>query len=370
MIKVLHVLAALNDGGIESMLKSYYEYFDSNNIQFDFIVFEKDKGILEDFFTSKGSKIYHISPKRDSFIKSNNELKMIIKNGKYDIIHCHQNRSNIFPLYYAKKYKIKNRISHAHNAMPLNSLKEKLLKSICSYLIEKYSTELFACSKLASSWLYSKKSQKKVVIINNAINLENFRYNKDVRKSIRQKYNLSEKIVLGCVARLHPHKNHVFLVDIFYELHKNNDKFVLFLAGSGPNETMLKEKVKKLGLEDNVIFAGVCKNVNELLQGFDIFILPSLYEGLGISFIEAQTSGLITIASKEPIPIETNVTPNIHYISLKKSAKEWADYIESIYINDYERMDYISQISKKGFDIISESKKLENKYNAMVNNNE
>lgn len=370
MIRVLHVLAALNDGGVESMLKSYYELFDQESIKFDFIVFEKEKGMFEDYFLSKGSKIYHITPKKENFIKSNKELKRIIKQGNYDIIHCHQNRSNVFPLHYARKYKINNRISHSHAFVQIKSLKEKIAKNIYSYIIEKNATKLYACSSLAAEWLYSKKNKDKVVIINNAINLKKFKYDSNIRKEIREKYNLSKKIVIGCVARLHYQKNHLFLIDIYNELHNINNNYTLFLVGSGTEEEKIKNKVKKLNLEDNVIFAGNCNNVNELLQSFDIFVLPTTSEGLGISLIESQVSGLTTITSENIVPKETNVTPNIHYISLEKTAREWAEEIDLIYKDRNRRKDYIEEISKKGFDIIQEAHKLENNYKEMVRNNE
>ncbi len=369
MIKVLHVLAALDGGGVECMLKNYYEHFNQENLKFDFVVFEKKKGMLEDYFISKGSKIFHITRKKENFIKSNLEIRKIIKNGDYDIIHCHQNRSNIIPLYYAYKYKIKNRICHSHNAIINNSLKEKISKRIFSHFLEKFSTKLFACSGMAANWLYSEKNQNNVVIINNAIELKKFEYNSEIREKIREKYNLKDRVVLGCVARLHPQKNHKFLIDIFKEALKINSNCTLFLAGSGIDEKLIKSKVKDCGLENKVIFAGNCKNVNELLQGFDIFILPTLFEGLGISLIESQVSGLLTITSKDVVPIETNVTPKIHYISLEKSASEWAKEINNLYKNNNTRKNYTDEISKKGFDINSEAKKLENIYLNMVKEN-
>lgn len=366
MIKILHVLAALDGGGVECMLKNYYENFDCENIKFDFIVFEKGKGMLEEYFLSKGSKIFHITPKKENFIKSNLELKKIIKNGQYDIIHCHQNRSNIIPLYYAHKYKIKNRICHSHSASIIKSFKEKMIKNVFSYYIEKYATKLFACSNMAAKWLYSKKVQEKVTIINNAIELKRFEYNSKIRNNIREKYKLDNKIVVGCVARIHPQKNHKFLIDIFNELHKINSNYYLFLAGDGVDKELIENKVKEYGLQNDVLFAGNCNNVNELLQAFDIFALPTLFEGLGISLIESQVSGLLTITSKDVVPEETNVTKQIHYIPLEKTAKEWANEIELLYSKENERISYTDKIASQGFNIYNEANKLEKLYIDMV----
>ena len=164
----------------------------------------------------------------------------------------------------------------------------------------------------------------------NAIDIEPSRFSEQARQKIRQQYGLEDAYVIGNVGRLHFQKNQDFMIKVFAELVKSKPQARLVLIGQGDDEAMLKALAQDLGVADKVIFAGVQKNVSEWLSAFDLFFFPSKFEGLPLAPFEAQANGLPVLASKEGVPKEIAVTPNVHFASLQKSSKDWADLIERL----------------------------------------
>ena len=199
----------------------------------------------------------------------------------------------------------------------------------------------------------------KVIILNNAIDTSKFSYNKEIRKSIRKKENLEGKFVVGHAGRFVNQKNHEFLIDIFYEIHKMDKNTELLLFGDGPLRQNIEIKVKNLKLESNVKFMGIKQNINEYMQAMDIFLLPSFYEGLPVVGVETQTSGLSCIFSTN-VTEEAKLIEDTIYIDLDKGAKYWAE--QALQFKETQRKDKSSLIAERGFDIKKEARKLQNYY--------
>jgi glycosyltransferase EpsF len=228
---------------------------------------------------------------------------------------------------------------------------------------KKYATDYMCCSELAGRWLFGNKEYDKgnVYLLNNAIDLDKFKYDEKIRKEVRKELNIKDDtLVIGHIGRFVAQKNHTFLIDIFNEIHKNNNDSILLLAGQGPKENEIKEKVKTLNLEKNVVFLGQRNDANRLYQAFDVFLLPSLYEGLPVVGVEAQASGLLCILS-ESMTQETKVLDTTTFISLEESAKEWSTKLLDNYKN-FKRRDTTKEITNNNVNIKQESIKLENKY--------
>ena len=185
-IRVLHIVSALNTGGVEMMLKNYYKHLNHNKIHFDFIVHDKEKGEIEKYFLSQGSNIFHVTSKKESMIKNFNEINKIIKNNNYDIVHCHQNFYSFPGLISAKINGVKTRIMHSHGCQPTNNILKKayfwMLRKICVL----FATDYFACGEAAANWLYGTDFKKKIYIMNNAIDLEKFKINQNSREEYRK----------------------------------------------------------------------------------------------------------------------------------------------------------------------------------------
>ncbi|MCM3788888.1 glycosyltransferase family 1 protein [Domibacillus indicus] len=350
MIKVLHVVSSLDGGGVESMLYNYYMHMDRQKIKFDFIVHGDSIGILEKEVNSLGSKIFHVVPKKISFIRNILEINKILRNEKYDIVHCHQNFSNFSTLFLAKKNQVPIRISHAHGYKETRSFKE-LIRNHFLRLINKFWANYFlSCGIDAGKWLHGKKwyPSEKNVIINNAIDTKKFSYNLKIRETYRKILNVQNKTVLLHVGRFSNEKNHLFMIDIIeYLSQQNNDKYILLFAGDGPIKNAVKKHVEKKNVEDKVIFLGVRNDVMELMNAADVFLFPSKHEGFGIVTIEAQSTGLGVLAS-DRVTKETAVTNLIEFLPIE-NAVIWANKVSETKI--LSRRSREVDVGKKGYSI-------------------
>ena len=236
--------------------------------------------------------------------------------------------------------------------------------------IGKYATNYWAASKEAGLWFYSSLKSSKVEIIKNAIDVDNFAFNREDRNNIRQNNSLTGFIVLGNIGRLHFQKNQSFAIDILDNLVKKNPNYKLVLVGQGEYREKLIQKTKVLHLESNVLFTGAQTNINSWLSAFDIFIFPSIFEGLGIAGLEAEANGLPVFASKSVIPSELKINSNFQFVSLKKNAKYWADLIAEQSINNRLSQEKIlNYFINSGFDINNAVIFLEKKLESAIENN-
>ena len=366
-IRVAQIMGKWLGGGVESVVMNYYRNIDRNKVQFDFICDEDSKYIPKDEIEGLGGKVILIPPYQKAF-KYHKELKKELKEGKYKIVHSHINTLSVFSLWAAKSAKVPVRIAHSHSTSNKKEWKKTLLKNMLRPFSKVFATDYFCCSELAGRWLFGNKTynQGKVYLLNNAIDVDKFKYNEKVRKAKRKELNIKDKdLVIGHIGRFVKQKNHEFLIDIFNEIHKQNKNAILLLAGDGPLKEEIQNKVKESGLEKNVQFLGQRNDANELYQAMDLFLFPSLYEGLGMVLIEAQCTGLPCVVSTE-VPKNAKISNGVEFIPLSKNAKIWADESIKLITNKDIRKTILKTIKINNYNIKNEAKKLEKKYKRML----
>lgn len=361
MIRVLHILGGMNQGGTENFLMNLYRSIDKEKVQFDFLV--NRVGVFDEEIKSLGGNIYYIPALQNigQFKYTKNLDKFFKEHSEYKIIHSHLNQVTGLILERAKKANIPVRIAHSHNSKSNKNLVIKNYKKYLQSKILKNATNLWACSKLAAQWLYGKKEINNVDIIPNAIDAEKFIYKEETRKKLRKEFNINEDaFVIGNIARMSYQKNHMFLIKIFYELKKIEKEAKMVIVGNGEEKEKIISEIKHLNLENDIILLEDRKDVNEILQMMDYFVFPSRFEGLGIVLIEAQTAGLKCITSKDVVPSEVAITDLVEFYSLKKSPKEWA---KKIYLHKkYDRENQLQKIRKANYDVKNLIEKIQKKY--------
>lgn len=317
MIKILHVIASLGGGGVQKMLFNYYFGMDNSDITFDFVVHGEKEGILESSLIRAGSTVYHVTPKKTSFIKNVTDMYSVLKSKKYDAIVVHQNLSSFFSLALAFFCGIKTRIVHSHGYNP--NEKKTFRKTVYRFLNRVFATDYAACSPEAALWLFGKKREK-AKIVYNSINTTKFMYNVFKRKETRDKLNISDgDIMLLQVGRIVKDKNPLFSVNILKRL--NDKKFLLVFVGNGDYETYVKDVALKYGMGNRVVFLGCVDNVEDYMNAADVLLFPSKHEGFGMVAVEAQMCGLAVLAS-DVIPRSTKISDNITYLSVE-SESSW-----------------------------------------------
>jgi len=357
MERVLHIIAGLGSGGAESIVMNYYRFINRERIQFDFLVRNSAQHRFDDEITKYGGKIYYTAPFPKRTLRNIYEVyKFFKKHKEYNIIHVHANSlMYIVPLIIAKKNGVKCRIIHCHSTHS-----QKKIFNIIHYfnrmLIGKYANIFIACSKDAGKWMFR---DNEYIILNNGIDISKFKYDIQIRNEIRKEFKIEDKFVIGHVGRFSYEKNHGFVLDIFEEILKKQSNAVLMLVGEGELFDKIKRKSIEMNIGDKVIFTGVRSDVNKLMLAMDVFLFPSIYEGLPLTLIEAQASGLPCVVSNV-ITKEVNVTNNINYLDLNQDIKEWANCVLSLF--NFKRIDTGNMIKDAGYDISLEAKKLEKLY--------
>lgn len=367
-IKIVNIISRLVYGGTESVLLNYYSHINRKHYDLSIITMEAVNKEAISRFEELGFKVYIVGDWEKNPFKIGEKILKILKNEKYDIIHSHLSHTNFYFMILGYIAGIKIRISHSHLIYIDKTLKEKVKHKIYKILIKIFSTNFMACSEAAAIDLYG--TTENVYILRNAIDLKKFAPDLKTRKKYRNLLQYKDDEIVICnIGRMEQQKNQLFLVDIFNELYKRNKKYRLLIIGAGSLEKNIKNHICKLNLSNKVQILSNRDDINNILKASDIFVLPSLYEGLGIVLVEAQATGLVCYTSNKVVPKESKVTDNLHFIDLEKGAKEWAEYIKknSQKLNIREQ-DY-KIFLKKGYDIYNESKKLNQFYKNIVNQN-
>ena len=270
------------DGGVESVVMNYYRNIDRDKIQFHFLCDEDSTDIPYDEIERLGGKVIVIPPYQKLF-KYQKELYKIFKENNYKIVHSHINALSVFPLRVAKKAGVPIRIAHSHSTSNKKEWKKNIVKNILRPFSKVYANKFFACTKHAGEWLFGKKiiERKELNVINNAIDLKKFEFNEKIRENLRKEFGIKEDtIVIGHIGRFMKQKNHDFLIDVFNELIKKDENSILILIGQGPLLNDMKQKVRDLKIEDKVKFIGQVTDVEKYYNIMDVFLFPSIYEGL------------------------------------------------------------------------------------------
>ena len=355
-MRVLQVVTHMNRGGLETMLMNYYRNIERTQIQFDFLTHREKRGDYDDEIEALGGTIYRLPILNPWNKKYRRALATFFdEHPEYTVVHVHQDCMSSVILKEAPKHNVPVRIAHSHNSNQDKNLKY-LIKLIYRHYIPRYATHLFACGEEAGKWMFR---GAKFEILNNAIDSNRYVFDVEKRKKQRKSLKLEENcLLIGHVGRFSPQKNHTFLIDIFAQVCKKKNAKLL-LVGNGEFRKQIEEKVAKLDLTESVIFAGLRSDVSDLMQAMDVFVFPSLYEGLPVTLIEAQASGLACVIS-EKIPIECKKTDFVQQIGLEESVDIWADKI--IEMAQMSRKNTYKEIKKSGFDIQENAKRLQSFY--------
>lgn len=326
MKRVLCIVGGMNAGGAETFLMKVYRALDKTKYQMDFAVAISDKGYYDDEIDSLGGKIYHIPPKTKNPIKSFNAIRKLVKENKYEyVLRTSQHSLSALELLAARFGGAKTRVFRSSNSNTVSkSKKQMLLHKLCAFMPRRFANVRIAPSTEAADFMYGKNSVTKgrAQILKNAVDLNEYCFVMENREKIRKDFNIEKKKIIGHIGRFTAQKNHVFLIDIFHEIHKKDAETRLLLIGKGEHEKDVRSKVKDLDLEDSVIFAGVRADVPALLSAMDVFVMPSLYEGMPNTVIEAQATGLPCIIA-DTITREANITGLVKYLPLE-NPELWA----------------------------------------------
>ena len=312
-------------GGVETFIRNTYSKFNYDMFEVDYLHHSNDGILFENEFKKNGSNIFYCDKFLRHPIKAYKKIKKIIVDGKYDVIHCNACSANMI-VYFLPALFIKNRpllVMHSHNA----SSDKKIRHYVFRFILNRVIDIKFACSEKAGKWMYGKN--KKFDIISNGIDIDKFKYDKDKRTRLRNKYNIkNDDIVLGSVGRLEKVKNHQFIINM---MNKLPEKYKYFIVGEGSLKTELLKIIEENKLENRVFILNNSDTIYELYQMFDIFVMPSLFEGLPMVCVEAQVAGLPLILS-DIISRDTKLVDNVKFVSLSTES-EWINLIKSTILN-------------------------------------
>lgn len=349
MIRILHCVVKLDRGGAETLIMNIYRNVDREKVQFDFLT--SLDGEYEQEIADLGGRVYKLPfiDKIGPFAYANNLCDFFKAHPEYKIVHSHMDKFSGMVMKQATKMNVPVRISHSHSTQNEGGLLIQLVKNYYGKMVTKYATHLFACSKKASDWMFG-NAHDKALIINNGVDLQVFKC-EDKRNN--------DFFTIGSIARFSTPKNHDFLIDIFNEVYKVNKSARLVLVGEGTLKKQIEGKVSELNLGSVVSFLGSRNDIADILSTFDVFVLPSLFEGVPVSLIEAQAMGVPCIASAN-ITKDINVSGDVSFISLDKSAKQWASEILSH--NNLERKNNHKKIEQAGYNIKNTANLLQDFY--------
>lgn len=328
-----------------------YRNIDREKYQMDFIVSIKEKNFYDEEIRQLGGNIFYVPAKSESFIKSFLGIKKIVKEQKYKyVIRVNEHSLSVLDLIAAKLGGAKILIMRSSNAGTAGGKTNKILHKIFKFLPKTIPNVKIAPSSEAACYTFGRKqlSDGKVKILQNAIPYKDFIFNQEIRDKVRKDLKIEDKLVIGHIGRFNEQKNHKFLIEIFEKIKKENKNAILVLVGNGNLENEIKKQVEELELNNSVIFLGVRKDIPELLMAMDIFVFPSLYEGMPNTVIEAQATGLKCVIS-DTITKEANITGLVKYMSLNDDIDAWGKYILDNY--DYKREDTSKIFKEKGYDI-------------------
>ncbi|MCR4743598.1 MAG: glycosyltransferase family 1 protein [Lachnospiraceae bacterium] len=359
--------------GISSVIMNYYRFLNLDKYHIDFVANEYIDPSFKNEIEERGGKIFVLN--RNKTFSYFRNLTAIIKDNKYDIVHVHGNSATMAVELTAAKYAgCSIRIAHSHNTTCMHMKAHRLLKP----LFDRMCTEQLACSEDAGKWLFSKK---RFTVINNSMDPDNYRFDMVKRSLIRHKLKIDEwELLIGNVGTIEYQKNQEYAINLLHRIKERTEKNTdlrckLIFLGKGPEENInsLKEEAKRLGISDNVIFYGETDDMQGFLSAMDIFILPSRFEGLPMSLLEAEYAGLPCVAS-ENVTEEAKISDLTYFLPLEDSLDLWADKLIELSeivlrgttkISRSKRKMLIKELSDK-YDIINSVSKLEQVYDGEI----
>ena len=360
-IRVLHMIGSLNIGGSQAMVVNLYKNIDRNKVQFDFVIDHPSETYFKETVESMGAKVFEMPNFRGAnFIQIKKAWnKFFVEHPEYKILHSHVRSYASLYIPIAKKHGVKT-IIHSHSTSNGSGI-SSLIKRVMQSSLKRKADYLFACSEESGKWLFGEKAMTKdnYYMIPNAVDTQRFTYNEVVRNKMRAEIGINnDTIVYGHVGRLHPAKNHMFLLEVFKDLLKVQNDALLLLVGDGELRLEVEEKINALEIGNSVKMLGSRGDVAELLQAMDVFLFPSKWEGLPVTVVEAQASGLPCFIS-DTITQDVNTSSLVQYLPINRGTTPW---IERLTSSVWSRKNVIADIKKAGFDIEDSAKKLSEFY--------
>lgn len=360
MMRILHVFSILDVGGMESYVMNMYRHIDRTRIQFDFLVHHGRRGAFEDEIEEMGGRVFHMTVLDDfNLPKYRRQLDRLFRENRYQIVHGHLSSMALWYLGAAERAGVQWRILHCHCPGQTKTIKGYLRHFLFQFS-PRHANVRFACSPEAGKYQFKDQSFE---VLPNGIDVEKFRFGKEKRAQLRDQLNLGDDFVIGHVGRFYPEKNHGFMLKVFQNLVQKKPDAKLMLLGDGPLMETIRQEVKDQGLEDSVLFMGLQKNCAPYYSAMDCFVLPSVYEGLPLSGIEAQCAGLPCLFTAAASP-KLKISPNAAFIPVgEEDVEKWADALVDISLAEADRGVLPEEAGQ--FDVRLSAKKMSERYMLM-----
>ncbi|MGN1114632.1 MAG: glycosyltransferase [Oscillospiraceae bacterium] len=359
MERIAVVMGKMHSGGKKNLVMEYYRNIDRSKIQFDFICDADSNAIPKDEIKELGGRVYEIAPYQHIF-KNMSDMRKICKSNNYKIMHSYNGTMNLFSMFVGWLTHIPVRINESIS-MGHSADKKTILKNILKPFSRMFATHFMSNGEVCGRWQFGDKlyNEGKVKVFKTVINTDINKFDPEVRDRTRAEYGIEDNIVIGHIGRLTEQKNTLFIIDIFNEIIKQEPKAKLLIIGDGNLREAMLDKIKSYGISENVLYLGRREDIQQFYNAMDCFLLPSLYEGLPVVGVEAENCGLPMFFSTE-IPKESSACPDLgHFISLDKSAKEWADdVLKAAKKSIGKRTGRTEEVKAAGFDSGIEAEKL------------
>ena len=358
-IRIAEIVGNATTGGVISCVLNFYRHVDRSRFTFDFYSYGPSK--FDEEIKALGGNVFYV-PKAIRPISHVLKLKKLLKAGDYDIVHAHLTTLSVVSLFAAKLAKVKIRVCHSHSTTRRGE-PTKIIKDMLRPFSKTFATNTAGCSEYSIRWLYGKEAAKSSFLLHNAIDLDRFSPNAELREKTRRTLGIDGDFVFGTVGRFVYQKNYLFLIDAFALYCEGNENGKLVLVGDGDEKADIVKRIEKHGIKDRVLLLDEVGDVQRYYAAFDAFVLPSRYEGLPLVAVEAQAMNIPCILSKE-ITHEADVGGIYCFLGIDSPA-EWAYEMQKLH-EERPILDVHTSLVGGNFDILSETKRLENYYQDLV----
>lgn len=365
-IRVAVIVGKMDSGGKKNLIMEYYRHIDRNIVQFDFICDSDSQAIPEEEIIRLGGRVYKITPYQNIFCNMF-DMKRIFNQNQYRVVHAYNSTMNLFPMAVAKfcgvPVRISESLSMAHEG-DWKTILKKMLRPMSKWFANYY----MSCGDDCGRWQFGDKlfDEGKVDVFKTVINTEFNAYNPKIRNKTRKEYGWEDKIVVGHIGRFTAQKNSIHMIEIFAAIAKKEPKAILCLVGDGELKENMMKKIAELGIEKQVSYLGRREDIQQFYNAMDCFLLPSLYEGLPVVGLEAESCGLPMFFSTE-VTKEANACELGHFIELSAPVDVWAgEILKACRENMPVRRSHAREVALAGFDSASEALRMQKYYLSAV----
>lgn len=365
-LRILHIIGTLHGGGAQNMIMNIYRNIDRSKIQFDFVAHMTRKNDFSDEIKQLGGRIYYAPRfKGINIIEYKNWWnKFFDEHSEYSIIHAHMTSTTYLYVDSAHKHGI-TVIAHSHSGSQRGNFIERAYKTALTKSLKSKADYLFACSELAGINKFGERGihQKNYYMIKNAIDAEKYVFDDGIRRDVRAELKSEDNLLFGHIGTFSEPKNHMYLLEVFSEIHKRNNNARLVMAGDGILRPQIEEKIKELGIEQCTALIGYRKDINKLLMALDLLLFPSFFEGLSVTVIEAQATGLRCLVS-DRLSQEHKITELVEFESIDEAPEVWAEKALAM-ADGYKRENRITDIIENGYSIKDTTKWISDFYESI-----